>query len=47
MPTWPVDIKTRRRFSLNNMALLVPLLGQAVGQTELGKRISEILKSLS
>lgn len=46
MPTWPVDIKTRRRFRLNNAALFVPLLGQAVGQTELGKRVSEILKGL-
>ena len=26
MPTWPVDLKTRRRFSLNNVALLAPPL---------------------
>lgn len=39
LPTWPVDVKTRRRFSVNNLVLLLPLLGQ----TELAGRITGIL----
>jgi hypothetical protein len=31
MPTWPVDVTIRRRFTLNNALLLVPLVGRAVG----------------
>jgi hypothetical protein len=47
MPTWPVDLKTRRRFRLNNVALFLPLLGEAIRQTNLGKQLSEILKGLA
>lgn len=39
LPTWPVDVKTRRRFSVSNLVLLLPLLGQ----TELAGRITGIL----
>jgi hypothetical protein len=28
MPTWPLDVKTRRRFTINNLALVVPLVSQ-------------------
>lgn len=27
MPTWPVDFKTKRRFTLSNLALITPFLG--------------------
>jgi hypothetical protein len=31
MPTWPIDMKTRRRFGLRNALLLVPVLAQILG----------------
>jgi hypothetical protein len=31
MPTWPVSVRVRRRFTLNNLILLVPVLAQALG----------------
>lgn len=34
MPTWPVDVRTRRRFGLNNFLLLLPLVGNFIGTTE-------------
>src|SRR5262249_15305466 len=33
MPTWPVDPRTRRRISVNNGLLLLPLVAKAVGVT--------------
>lgn len=47
MPTWPVDVRTKRRFSRNNIALVLPLLGHAVGQTNLARQLSGILRGLS
>lgn len=47
MPTWPVDVRTRRKFRLNNLALIVPWIGQAVGKTALGRQIAELLRSIS
>jgi len=47
MPTWPVDPATRRRFRLSNVALFLPFVGQALGQTEPWQQISHILERLS
>ncbi len=30
MPTWPVDARVRRRFTINNAALFLPILGQSI-----------------
>ena len=34
MPTWPVNARLRRRFTLNNLALLVPVAAQALGVSD-------------
>jgi hypothetical protein len=47
MPTWPVDPATRRRFRLSNIALILPFVGQALGQTHPWQEISHILERLS
>ncbi|MGB8020219.1 MAG: hypothetical protein WCF04_03225, partial [Candidatus Nanopelagicales bacterium] len=31
LPTWPIDRRVRRRFSVNNAVLLVPLVGKLLG----------------
>ena len=33
MPSWPLDTTTRRRFTLNNVLLFVPLISQSLGVT--------------
>src|SRR5262249_9844502 len=30
LPTWPVDSRVRRRFTLNNLALFLPLISQSI-----------------
>jgi hypothetical protein len=45
-PTWPIDPSIRRRFSLNNLALFLPLLGSAVGGTTVWQQLSEALRNL-
>jgi hypothetical protein len=42
MPTWPVDVRTWRRFALNNLALVLPLLSRAVGADSLLGRVFEV-----
>ena len=42
-PTWPVDRRIRRRFTLRNLALLLPLVGTVLGQKELSAQISDLL----
>ena len=42
-PTWPVDRRIRRRFTLRNLALLLPQLGTVLGQKELFAQISDLL----
>ena len=46
LPTWPVDIRTRRRFGLNNLGLVLPLVGKLLGGTGLWKELSNILTNL-
>ncbi|HEB69105.1 MAG TPA: hypothetical protein ENI88_05725 [Desulfobulbus sp.] len=46
MTTWPVDIKTRGRFRLNNILLFIPLLGDIIKRTFDWKHILSLLKQL-
>jgi hypothetical protein len=43
LPTWPVDTRTWRRFALNNLALVLPLISRAVGAESLAGRVLEQL----
>jgi hypothetical protein len=42
MPTRPVDTKTRRHFTLSNVALVLPLLSEAVGLTGPWRRLMDV-----
>ena len=44
MPIWPVDIKIKRRFKLNNLLLFVPLLGDLAKRSIEWKDVVELLK---
>lgn len=44
MPTWPMDIRLRRRFSIRNAVLLLSVLAQALGA---GKGTQDLMKKLS
>jgi hypothetical protein len=46
MPTWPVDVRTSRRFRLNNILLLVPLLGDIAGRTIRWQDIIDLINKL-
>lgn len=46
MPTWPVDVRTRRHFRLGNLALFVPLIGKALGSENVGRQVQDVLKGL-
>jgi hypothetical protein len=45
-PTWPVDRTIRRRFTLHNLGLMLPLVGYLVGHTEFWQKLSDMLKGL-
>lgn len=45
LPTWPVDVKTRRRFRMNNLALFLPLAGKLVGSSPVWKELSDVLRT--
>lgn len=45
MPTWPVDMRTRRLFGLNNVLLLTPLFGRFIKNQELLENILEVIKN--
>lgn len=40
LPTWPVDARTRRRFTVRNVVLLLPLVGQLVGQGDILRQVT-------
>lgn len=46
MPTWPVDVSIRRRFTVNNLLLLLPMVTQALGLKGPWTRLLEGLSSL-
>jgi hypothetical protein len=41
LPVWPVDVRTRRFFGLNNAALLVPVLAEQIGLTDTWARLAQ------
>jgi hypothetical protein len=43
-PTWPIDRSIRRRFTLHNLALMLPLVGLLVGHKEILQQLSDLLK---
>jgi len=48
MPTWPVDVKIRRRFGLRNALLVAPALAQLLGASQATQNLIESLqKALS
>jgi hypothetical protein len=47
MPTWPVDARIRRRFTWNNIAMLIPLLLQIMNAPQLLQQLSRTLSGIS
>jgi hypothetical protein len=47
MQVWPVDMKTKKRFKLNNVFLFIPLLGDIAKRTIEWKDVIELFKRLS
>jgi hypothetical protein len=45
-PTWPVDRSIRRRFTLQNLGLLLPFAGYLVGPPEFWHQVSDLVKGL-
>jgi len=39
MPTWPVNARLRRRFTVNNFALVLPVAAQALGVSDQWQRL--------
>jgi hypothetical protein len=46
LPTWPVDTRTRRRFGLNNVGLLLPLVGRIIERSSPWDAIGDVLRNL-
>lgn len=46
MATWPVDVRTRRKFRINNVLLVIPLLGDIGKHTIDWQRVSDVVQSL-
>lgn len=46
-PEIRLDGRTRRYFRISNLALFIPLLSSAFGSTELGKQVSDLLRSMT
>lgn len=47
LPTWPVDTRTKRRFSLNNVGLLLPVIGAAIEGSSLWRSLGDFFTGLS
>ncbi len=43
-PTWPINSSIRRRFTVRNIAFLIPFLGYVVGHMSFWQNVSEYLK---
>jgi hypothetical protein len=41
MPTWPVNVRLRRRFAINNLVLLIPIALQALGLSQQWQQLSQ------
>jgi hypothetical protein len=42
-PTWPVDPRIRRRFTVRHLGLLAPFAGYVVGQTPFWEHVSDLI----
>jgi hypothetical protein len=47
MPTWPVDAKTLRRFTLNNLALFIPLIGKFTGNSVVWQSLETLVNGMA
>ncbi|HEX3647817.1 MAG TPA: hypothetical protein VHV49_05280 [Pseudonocardiaceae bacterium] len=45
MPVWPVDVRIRRRFGINNALLLVPVVAQLLGASEATQKLLENIQN--
>jgi hypothetical protein len=46
MPTWPVDKPTRRRFTRNNLGIVLPLVSKALSLTAPWREIADALQQI-
>ena len=46
MPTWPVDFKSWRRFTIGNAALSSPLVGELLAKTDLWQRVLVLVERI-
>jgi hypothetical protein len=46
MPTWPVDAKTLRRFTLNNLALFLPMIGKFTGNSVVWQSLEKLVNGM-
>jgi hypothetical protein len=46
LPTWPVDAPTRRRFTVRNVVLLIPLVGQLFGQGDILRQVGSTFNDI-
>jgi hypothetical protein len=43
-PTWPIDRTIRRRFTLQNLGLMLPLISYLASHTQFWQRLSDVFK---
>jgi hypothetical protein len=46
MSTWPIDAGTRRRFGIRNMVLLLPVLAQVLGASQLTQDLLDTIRKM-
>lgn len=46
MPTWPVDTQIRRRFTLNNLFLFLPIISQVLNLPEIWQDIMDVTQDI-
>lgn len=44
VPTWPVDLSTRRRFAASNLAMFLPVVVQTIGATGPWQRLADVME---
>ncbi len=47
MATWPVDVRTRKRFRLSNVLLVIPLLGDVAKRSLDWKQVLDVFRELA
>lgn len=46
MPTWPVDIQIRRRFTLNNLFLFLPIISQVLNLPGIWRDVIDVMQNI-